>query len=373
MCNDALLASTSSTGPDNDANNPPTTDLPFSPSTNDPFLTQLLLGCSGSTAANGKSTLPSLKSITDDQKQINSNLTDVEEALAKKAASTQRSLSLVLSRVEGLWRSRNTSDAMEVDNPPSTSQEASSEALIASLRQQVAHGHSAYRTASDRAKIAEGRAMESDEQITRLRNELADTEQQLSSLQRKHATLTQHATLTSTQTLSSLVKTEREEGSGGLVHAGSCLAMASSLGINAGPSSLPLVVNGVPAHEHDAAMEEVKQLHQLLESRSSELERERENHMKTKRDLIKTKRDLDEAIDKITDEAGVSSTRTFSRLQRELHQSMESLKQRSSDLEAALSERDHATREAQSKMHVSAVSLVPFRHTSLVVLRFLSH
>ena len=240
-------------------------------------------------------------------------------------------------------------NAMEVENGlPSTSSPreatATQEALVASLRQQVAHGYAAYRTTSDRVKIAEGRAMDCEEQITRLRNELADTEQQLSSLQRKHAALT------SSQALGALVKAEI--GVDGLAPAGSILAMAPSLavpGANAAGPSLPPGVTGVPTHEHEEVLEELKVLKDLLESRSSEAEKERENHQRTRREL-------DEANVKIADESGVSCSRAYQRLQRELQQSMETLRQRSKELDSALNDREHAIREVQSKAHVPAVS-----------------
>jgi hypothetical protein len=356
MCNDALLSSSCPTSDHNASTPSDDQELPFSPSTSDPFLSQLLHSCSGA-SSNGRSALPSLKAINDEQKQNHCDLSDVEEALTRRAAATQRSLSSIFSRIDALWKSRSThsGNAMEIDNgAPSTSgpQETSPEALIASLRQQVAHSHSAYRTTSDRVKIAEGRAMDLEEQITRLRNELADTEQQLSSMQRKHAALT------SSQALGALIKTESGDGltgGGTIAHSGSMLTLAPNLtgtgGTNhagAGPSSLPPVVPGVPSHEHEEVLEELKVLRELLESRSSELEKEREGH-------FKTRRELDESMVKMADESGVPSSRAYMRLHRELQQSMETLRQRSKELDSVLIERDHAVREVQAKGHVSAV------------------
>ena len=217
-----------------------------------PFVDRLLQGASASTS----------KAVIEGQKQLEASLTSVEEALMQRASATQASMANVLQHIKQLHEHNMALSQQMAAQSSDVTLKAEASRLVqdaASTRQQLDHSHAAHRTASERLRAAEDRSLEAEERVKKLQNELADTEQQLSSMQRKFAAL------------------KDGQGSEPAVTAAKDTATAAAAAAMAAAASL-----GDPTM-HDDMLEEMQQLQQSLDRRTSELEKERESHFKTKR------------------------------------------------------------------------------------------
>ncbi|GAX77702.1 hypothetical protein CEUSTIGMA_g5145.t1 [Chlamydomonas eustigma] len=282
----------------------------------DPFLARLLESCPP----------PVIKSINDNKKQIDASLSLVEEALVQRAMSTQDGLSRVLQSIKML-QDQNSQLSLRLASTCSneTLQEDMDRLVqeVASIRQRLHHNHALQRTTAERLQAAEDRSLQAEEHMKKLQNELADTEQQLSSLQRKYAAL--------------------KDGKCAEPNNAVVIREASAGNLQGNVNTSGSENNSQP-HAQDNLLDEIQCLRLEVQKREEELEKERGGHLDTKRELKVVQSKLD-------GEHWVTSTRTYQSVVQELTGVKEALTSRGKELEAVCKERDEAVQEAQVKNH----------------------
>mmetsp|Transcript_2932 Transcript_2932/g.6418 ORF Transcript_2932/g.6418 Transcript_2932/m.6418 type:complete len:863 (+) Transcript_2932:174-2762(+) len=277
----------------------------------DPFLTKLLRSTGD---------ISTLKSIQDAVKQINADSSEVELALLRRASATKSTLSRLLSKLRQLQMQRdNALSQLSSSNPESALAEEHRRALdeVSELRAQLDVAHASQRTAMEQLQLTDDRLTEAEEQIKRLQNELADKEQELSNVQRKYLTLKNEGTSGDAQQLSLAPQASKD------------LPKAQ---VAAGASTAAEDADGLQV------------LQALYDKRMQDLEKEREAH-------LKTQRELQEAVARLGDESWVPNTRSYQGVLLEVQRLNELLGGRAKEMEALARERDEAQREAHIKNH----------------------
>lgn len=207
----------------------------------DPFLRQLLAGADART----------IKDVADGCKQLEREQTEVEAHLVARTHSTKGQLASLLQHIEHLQQQQ-----------PGGKEQNEVARLQALLNKQAAQ----HRTLSSQVQLADDRWLEGQEQIKKLQNELADAEQELSNFQRK---------LHSIKTSNELAA--REAAAATPQQAPAPPTPSGSLQPNASLTPAP----SLPVQEDVA--DEVKELQQLLNKRTEELDKECKLHMDTRR------------------------------------------------------------------------------------------
>ncbi|GLI67633.1 hypothetical protein VaNZ11_011881 [Volvox africanus] len=295
------------------------------------------------------------KPFVDFQKRVDLELTDVEHALQERARGCKDALAAVLDAVRSIHaRQEDLSAKMcEIATAPASSPSGLQQLLqaenvrldseAAALRRELDAVRAQQMCTSEELRLAEDRRIEAEERIRQLQNELADTEQELSNVQKKYFTL----------------KNSGGGAAGG--GAGGAAAVAASGGggeavaaSSGGPSRQGSLLSALPSGAAASVVEgssdmldEVAELQALLAKRTADLEREREAH-------LRTRRELQEVQARVSDEAWVPSTRLYSMAQQQLAQLNEALVVRVRDAEALVRERDEALREAATKASLAA-------------------
>ncbi|GIL57188.1 hypothetical protein Vafri_12491 [Volvox africanus] len=297
------------------------------------------------------------KPFVDFQKRVDVELTDVEHALQERARGCKDALAAVLDAVRNIHaRQEDLSAKMcDVASAPASSASGVQQLLqaenvrlgseAAALRRELDTVRAQQTCASEELRLAEDRRIEAEERIRQLQNELADTEQELSNVQKKYFTL----------------KNSGGGAAGGGAGGGAAAVAASGGGGGdaaaasvGGPSRQGSLLSALPSGAAASVMEgssdmldEVAELQALLAKRTADLEREREAH-------LRTRRELQEVQARVSDEAWVPSTRLYSMAQQQLAQLNEALAARVRDAEALVRERDEALREAATKVSLAA-------------------
>ncbi|MEW5314014.1 MAG: hypothetical protein WDW38_005542 [Sanguina aurantia] len=335
------------------------------PST-DPFL-QRLLHLDRSSA----------KPFLDRQKALHAESSELEDALIERAHGTKAALASLLQHIQD---ARGASDALSLQLASScgscTSEAAAAQGhkrLVeegASLRQQLGAAHAASRSTAEQLRLAEDRQLEARERIKALQNELADREQELSTMQTKYFALTTaKELLLQSETSAPLGCSNASGGGGGGVRPGSGSGSAPQVPPGPGPrisgsggsgSGWGAMPNGSAAAAAAAAgaggqqwpsnggagteayKDELADIQQLLARRTADLDLEREQH-------LKTQRELQDVLGRVSDEAWVPTTRMYQLLSSQAASLAEQLSSRVRDCEAMCRERDAARREADTR------------------------
>lgn len=266
----------------------------------DPFLQRLL-----------HLDLSSAKPFLDKQKALHAESSELEDILIERAHSTKAALSSLLQHIQD---ARTTQDALSLQltsNCGSCTSEAASvqshKKLVeesASLRQQLSASHAAARSTAEQLRLADDRLLETKERVKALQNELADREQELSTMQTKYFALTTAKDLLlQAETSAPLNHAAGASGSGVRPGSGSGSAqqvlpgsgprISGSGGSGSGWGPMP---NGSAAAGAggqqwpsnggvgtEAYKDELADIQQLLARRTSDLDVEREQHLKTQR------------------------------------------------------------------------------------------
>lgn len=244
----------------------PAADLPDSWEDFDPYLRRLLNGDASSQ-----------KQIKRNVQDYQQDLSEVEQALHARATASLLALSGLLDLIQ---RRQQTADA-EVE---ALRQASSDDALrqangqlqdeVSSLQQQLNAAQALQRSTQLLLKQAQDRAFEAAENLKSIKNELADTEYELSAAQRKLQRLEQQQPAAGDQ----------QPVTTGLARQPSTPALDAAAA--AGPSTASSQQAGDPG-AHAAVVEElqaqVAQLQELLDQRIVERESEVEAHSKTQR------------------------------------------------------------------------------------------
>ncbi len=296
------------------------------PTVRDPFLQRLV------------SDAASAKPILDAQKRLDAELTGVETALQDRARVCKEAMASVLDAVRALHSrqealDRQLREAASADASAASQQlQAENQRLVAetaALRRDMDALRAQHSAASEQLRVSEDRRLEAEESIRRLQNELADTEQELSNVQKKYLTLKNAGPAPGAAPAGAGAAAAGAAGGGGggggavsdggagsttpgaaaAVEAGAGAGAGADAGAGAGPSSagpsrqnslvpgsaLPgagagasgpgqTPVNGKSAGADPAeAADELQELQALLAKRSADLEKEREAHAKTRR------------------------------------------------------------------------------------------
>lgn len=188
----------------------------------DPFLRRLLSGADA----------PTIKLVQDGCKYMAADYSEVEEALVARADACKAALANLLRHLQ---------------------QQPTPDVDQAKLKEQLQHQAAQQRILADKLKLADDRYLETQQQLKKLQNELADCEQELSNATRKYIAL----------------KGQGEAAGGGEQGQGS--GGGSAKGTPA------------PGIANEEAQEELTELRELLNKRTAELEKEQEGHLKTQR------------------------------------------------------------------------------------------
>ncbi|GLC65192.1 hypothetical protein PLESTF_000262000 [Pleodorina starrii] len=284
------------------------------------------------------------KPLLDAQKRTDAELTNVEAALHERARSCKDALACVLDAVRAIHsrqddlsaQLRGSSSSSAAVQPLLQSENARLVSEAAGLRRELDAARAQHSCASEELRLAEDRRLEAEERIRQLQNELADTEQELSNVQKKYLTL--------------------KNSGGGAAGAGGAGADGAGGGsAAAGPSRqgslvTALTVGGGGVAEGAASadvLDEVAELQAVLGKRTADLEREREAH-------LKTRRELQEVQSRLNDESWVPHTRLYGMTQQQAAALSEALAVRTREVEALGRERDEALREAATKASLAA-------------------
>ncbi|EFJ46479.1 hypothetical protein VOLCADRAFT_92990 [Volvox carteri f. nagariensis] len=324
------------------------------------------------------------KPLLDAQKRVDAELTDVELALQERARGCKDALAAVLDAVRSIHTRQEELSARlreAVTVPQASSPSAAVQPLLqaenarlvsetTTLRRELDAVRAQHTCASEELRLAEDRRIEVEERIRQLQNELADTEQELSNVQKKYFTLKNSgggAAGGGAGGGGAAVGGGTGGDGGGPSRQGSLLAALPSAG---GSGSGAAAANGAggsaaaPAGVTEGGsdvLDEVAELQALLAKRTADLEREREAH-------LKTRRELQEVQARVGDEAWVPSTRLYGIAQQQLAQLNEALAARARDVEALARERDEALREAAAKASLAAASSEAHMRSKLATL-----
>ncbi|PNW73273.1 hypothetical protein CHLRE_14g625802v5 [Chlamydomonas reinhardtii] len=348
------------------------------PSVRDPFVQRLV------------SDALQVKPLLDSQKRIDAELSDVEQALVERSRTVKDALGTILDAVRSVHARQDelsaqlrSSAAAPAAAAASADASASAEALASenarlgneasALRRELDGLRATASAAAEELRLSEGRRAEAEERIRQLQNELADTEQELSNVQKKYLTIKNSAAAAAGVGVagapggaSGAAAGAAGPGVGGSTAAAGGDAAAGggaagggggaggAAGGGAGPSrqgSLPGPLASAPstngALPDPDVMDEVAELQALLAKRSSDLEKEKEAHARSRRELA-------EAAARVGDEAWVPSTRTYALMQQQAAALGEALAVRSRELEALARERDEAMQQAEGRASLAA-------------------
>jgi len=266
----------------------------------DPFLRHLLAGADVRT----------IKEVADGCKQLEKEQSEVEQLLVARASSTKRQLTHLLKLIEQHHHQKQEDTA-----------HGEQQQQIVRLQAQVNHLVAQHRTLTAQLQASDDRWLEGQEQIKKLQNELADAEQELSNAQRKLFTIKSSNDMAAKE------------------------APATPAAARAGSGTLATTAAtpAPPAPVQADMAEELQEVQQLLQKRTAELDKERELH-------VKTSRELQEALARVTDEGlWVHNTRKYQAVVAEVDRLQELLAAQGRDVEAALRERDLADARAADK------------------------
>ncbi|KAG2423091.1 hypothetical protein HXX76_002316 [Chlamydomonas incerta] len=328
------------------------------PSVRDPFVQRLV------------SDALQVKPLLDSQKRIDAELSDVEQALVERSRSVKDALGTILDAVRSVHarqdemsaqlRSSAAAPAAAADGAgasPAAEALASENARLgaetSALRRELDGLRATASAAAEELRLSEGRRAEAEERIRQLQNELADTEQELSNVQKKYLTLKNSSSVVGLGAAGGAAGAAGADGAAGGGAAGAGGAGGGTAG-GAGPSrqaSLPGPLTSAPsangALPDPDVLDEVAELQALLAKRSADLEKEKEAHARSRRELA-------EAAARVGDEAWVPSTRTYALMQQQAAALGEALAARSRELEALARERDDALQQAEGRASLAA-------------------
>ncbi|KAF5843039.1 hypothetical protein DUNSADRAFT_2652 [Dunaliella salina] len=278
---------------------------PVPASITDPFLRHLLAGADART----------MKEVADGCKQLEKEQTEVEQLLVARASGTKRQLTHLLKLIEQQHHHQKQSDSAHGEQEQQQQQNVR-------LQAQVNHLVAQHRTLTAQLQASDDRWLEGQEQIKKLQNELADAEQELSNAQRKLFT----------------IKSSND------MAAKDAPATPAAARTGSGTPGTTAAATPAPSAPVQADMaDELQELQHLLQKRTAELDKERELHMKTSREL-------QEALARVADEGHwVHNTRKYQAVVAEVERLQELLAARGREIEAALRERDLAEVRAADK------------------------
>lgn len=276
------------------------------------------------------------KPLLDAQKRLDADLSEVEVALAERSRSAKESLASVLDAMRGLhahqqelsaeWRAAAAAPSPEAAQQALAQDNERLEGEARQLRQQLDTLHALHASTSDELRLAEDRHLEAEERISKMQNELADAEQELSNVQKKYLAL----------------KISGPVALGPGIDGG-----AGPSGLAGGVARTGSIVSALAAHDPVDFLDDAVELQALLSKRAADLDREKEAH-------LRTKRELQDALARVGDEAWVPSTRTYAIAQQQVAGLQEALAAKARELEGLARERDEALREAQAKASTAA-------------------
>lgn len=246
---------------------PPATAPSGAAAVRDPFLQRLI----------SDSTLT--KPFVDSQKRLDAELTDVEQALQERARECKDGLAAVLDAMRTIHsrQEEHSSKLRDAAGASAPQLQADNVRLVleaTALRRELDALRAQHTCASDELHLAEDRRVEAEERIRKLQNELADTEQELTNVQKKYFTLKNIGGGAAGAVAAS-------DGSGPSRQSSLVVALPSLGGVPSvtNGSAATVMVEGGTLEMSD----EVAELQALLAKRTADLEREREGHLKTKR------------------------------------------------------------------------------------------
>lgn len=322
----AVLAAAGAPGPE-DTDDAPSTSEPLS-RVADPFLEALLRSDSGA-----------VKAVQDQLKGVQARQNQVELVLQQRASITKERLTRLLHLVQTLRASEEQLTSQLASG--STDEVLKQQCLKitaehAALQKQLTSMGAAHRSAQEAAQFAQAREQEAKEKIKSLHREVADLEVALANANRKLSTDGQAASQQQPQ--------QQALPNGGPPSSAPPPPPPASAAPSGRASMEPPAVK---QEEGVASSAELEDAHALVALRDAELDRERERHMKTQKEL-------QEALERVKSEAWAPQTAAFQAQRAEVQRLHAALDAKQRELEAASRERDAAQRECAEKRHLAA-------------------
>lgn len=250
------------------------------------------------------------KCVADTFRKLESEQTVLEAALCQRSEATKDALVTVLYALRLQQEFVSQLDMKVKESCPDEVAKAELERLTAEttvLRKELNQSRAMVQSIRNELSLAEDRYLEVQERAKKLQNELADAEQDISTLNRKLL---------------------NQRNSGGA---------EANVGTPKGESNCVGPIGPVDGKQFDDA--ELQELQELLDKRAAEYESEREAH-------LRTQKELHEAVSKLNDESWVIHTNLYQLASKEIQGWKSAIQEKQKEVEVLQREKDEAYRDA---------------------------